>query len=244
MSEIYITEQLLRYLDGEMDQQEQGQWDERIKTDADLQDQLHHLKLAREAVQLAGTSARVKRIHESFISQVPVTVRPETKVTPMYSRRWMRVAAAITVLVVLSAGWWLSQTTNNAIFADHYVDFSVSNSRNQGGLSGIEQAYSAGQYQKVSDLAGKAAMNGTDSLLAGISLLKTGQYDQAAQWLTAMQLSEKFRDDASYYLAFAWLGKKEDQKALQLFEAIQQNPSHLYHSAVTNALLRKLRYRL
>lgn len=244
MSEIYITEQLLRYLDGEMDQGEHDEWAERIKADADLQDQLNHLNLAREAVQFAGTSARVKSIHESFVRQVSAPVKREAVVTPMYRRKWIRVAAAVTIFLLLTAGWWLSQTTNSSIFEDHYVDFSVSNSRSQGSLSAIEQAYSSGQFDKVPALTLQTPINERDSLLAGISFLKTGQFDRAIQWLTALQSSETFRDDAGYYLAFAWLGKKDDQKALQLFEAIHQNPQHLYHSAVNNDLLRKLRFRL
>lgn len=244
MSEIYITEQLIRFLDGEMDLQEQAQWDQRLKVDADLQDQLHHLKLAREAVQLAGISAKVKGIHEAFVRQAPEATPTAPIVTRMYTRSWMRVAAAVTILIMLSAGWWLSQTTNKSIFADHYVDFSVSNSRNQGSLSAIEQAYSGNEYDKVLALAGVPPIQGADSLLAGIALLKTNQFDQAVQWLTAMQSSAKFRDDATYYLAFAWLGKKEDKKALQILEAIHRDPAHLYHAAVTDALLRKIKYRL
>lgn len=244
MSEIYITEQLIRFLDGEMDQQEQAQWEQRLKVDAGLQDQLHHLKLAREAVQLAGISAKVKGIHEAFVRQAPEATPTAPVVTRMYTRSWMRVAAAVTILIMLSAGWWLSQTTNKSIFADHYVDFSVSNSRNQGSLSAIEQAYSGNEYDKVLALAGVARIQGADSLLTGIALLKTNQFDQAVQWLTAMQSSAKFRDDATYYLAFAWLGKKEDKKALQILEAIHRDPAHLYHAAVTDALLRKIKYRL
>ena len=244
MSEIYITEQLIRFLDGEMDQQEQAQWDQRLRVDADLQDQLHHLKLAREAVQLAGISAKVKGIHEAFVQQAPEAAETAPVVTRMYTRSWIRVAAAVTILIMLSAGWWLSQTSNKSIFADHYVDFSVSNSRNQGSLSAIEQAYSENEYDKVLALAGVAPIQGADSLLAGIALLKTNQFDQAVQWLTAMQASAKFRDDASYYLAFAWLGKNEDKKALQILEAIHRDPAHLYHAAVTDALLRKIKYRL
>lgn len=243
MSEIYITEQLIRFLDGEMDQEERDQWDQRLKADADLQDQLHHLKLARQAVQLAGISTKVKGIHEAFVRQVPEATQKAPVVTRMYTRSWMRVAAAIAIFIMLSAGWWLSQTTNNAIFADHYVDFSVSNSRNKGNLSAIEQAYSTNQYDKVLALAGEASMPGADSLLAGISMLKTRRFDKAVQWLTALQSSAKFHDDASYYLAFAWLGKKEDEKALEILEAIHRDPAHLYHSSVTDALLRKIKYR-
>lgn len=244
MSEIYTTEQLIRYLDGDMNLEEQSQWDQRIAADTDLRDQLHHLKLAKDAVQLAGTSAKVKRIHEAFVQQTPVTVRPATVVTPMYSRTWMRVAAAVTILILLSGGWWLSQTTNNAIFADHYVDFSVSNSRNQGSLSAIEQAYSGKQYDKVLELATTESIEGKDSLLTAIAYLQSKKYSEAIQWLTSMQSSQQFREDAEYYLAFAWLGKKDDKKALQILEAIHQNPAHLYHAAVSKGLLQKLKYRL
>jgi tetratricopeptide (TPR) repeat protein len=244
MSEIYTTEQLIRYLDGEMNDEEQSQWDQRIAADTDLRDQLHHLKLAMEAVQLAGTSAKVNRIHEAFVQQTPVTVQPAAVVTRMYSRTWMRVAAAVTILILLSAGWWLSQTTNNAIFADHFVDFSVSNSRNQGSLSAIEQAYSGKQYDKVLELATAGSIQGKDSLLTGIAYLQSKKYDEAIQWLTSMQSSQPFREDAEYYLAFAWLGKKDDKKAVQILESIHQNPAHLYHAAVSNGLLQKLKYRL
>jgi GR25 family glycosyltransferase involved in LPS biosynthesis len=244
MSEIYTTEQLIRYLDGEMNQEEQSQWDLRIAADTDLQDQLHHLKLAKEAVQLTGTSAKVKRIHEAFVQQAPVTEQPAAVVTRMYSRTWMRVAAAVTILILLSAGWWLSQTTNNAIVADHFVDFSVSNSRNQGSLSAIEQAYSGKQYDQVLELATAGSIQGKDSLLTGIAYLQSKKYGEAIQWLTSMQSSQPFREDAEYYLAFAWLGKKDDKKAVQILESIHQNPAHLYHAAVSNGLLQKLKYRL
>lgn len=243
MSEFDITEQLLRYLDGEMSQEERAAWELRLNADADLKDQLDHLQLAREAVQLVGSSLKVKHIHEAFVQQNPVSVQPKAMVTPMYNRRWMRVAVAVTIFVMLSAGWWLNQTTNNAIYDNHFVTFSVSNSRNQGGLSAIEEAYNTQQYGKVLQLAAGAPLQGTDSLLAGIAMIKTEQFDQAVQWLSAMQSSHTFGEDASYYLAFAWIGKKEDRKALQILEAIHRNERHLYHGAVNNDLLRKIKYR-
>lgn len=243
MSEFDITEQLVRYLDGEMTPEEQAKWKLQIAADATLREELDALRLAREAVQLAGTSHTVHRVHQEFVTARQEEVAPAPVVRSMGRQIIWRVAAAVAAMVMLTAGWWMSRTTDRAIYADHFVDFSVSASRDQGSKDQMGSSFREGNDKAVIALSGKGPLSGQDSLLTGIAYLHLGQYDPAISWLRPLSVSGAFAEDAMYYLAFAWLGKGEDAEALALLEKIHADPAHLYHAAVTSSLIRKVKFR-
>lgn len=241
MSEFDITEQLVRYLDGEMDEAEHAGWKARIAADPALGQQLRELQWAKEVIQLAATSQKVGKVHQEMTATVRADQPQPAPVRSMQSRTWMRVAAAITLLVMLTAGWWVSQTTDRTIYQDHMVDFSVSNSRGQASPDEITAAFNSKDFTKVVTLAGHVR-GADDSLLMGISLMKLSRYADAVQWLQPLRNGGALKDDADYYYAFAMLAKGDRTEALRVFESIERNADHLYHTLVTPTLLRKLRF--
>lgn len=241
MSELDITEQLVRYLDGDMPEAEHASWEARIAADPALGQELRELQWAREVIQLAGTSQKVGKVHQEMTASVGGRQSQPAPIHRMRTGTWMRVAAAITVLVMLTAGWWVLQTTDRAIYQDHMIDFAVSNSRNQGSQDEMKAAFNNKDFSKVVSLASQAR-KADDSLLTGISFLKLGQYTEAVQWLQPLRNEGSFKDDADYYYAFAMLAKGDRKEALRVLETIHGNADHIYHSQVTPALLRKLRF--
>lgn len=243
MSEFDITEQLVRYLDGEMTPEEQAKWKLQIAADATMREELDALRLAREAVQFAGTSDTVHRVHQEFVSARQEESVPAPVVRSMGRQTLWRAAAAVAALVMLTAGWWMNQTTDRAIYADHFVNFSVSASRDQVSKDQIGSSFREGNYKAVIELSGKGPLGAQDSLLTGIAYFQLKQFEPAVSWLRPLSVSGAFAEDATYYLAFALLGKGDDAEALALFEKIQADPSHLYHAAVTSSLIRKVKFR-
>lgn len=238
MSELYTTETLLRYLDGEMEGDELAAFENSLASNASLREELSQLKAAIGAVQLAGAESRVRQIHEEM------RMKPgKAKTVPMFPRYFMRVAAAAVLLLCLAAGWFYSISSADRISADHFVPYVPDASRSAGGSAAIEDAFRKGDHATVLGVAGNGTLRSGDSLLVALAFYNTGRYPEAEHWLRALQRSPQYHWDADYYLAFTCLMEHKRSESLDIFRKIHQDAGHLYHSSVTTMMLRKLGFR-
>ena len=87
-----------------------------------------------------------------------------------------------------------------------------------------------------------------DYFIAGNAYLQQNNSSEAikcflsVQEINKVQQTHLYEDDTEYYLAMSYLQHNETAKAFPLFEKINADKNHLYHSKVSGWFLRKLHW--
>ncbi|MDQ3278825.1 MAG: hypothetical protein M3Q06_10900 [Bacteroidota bacterium] len=238
---LHEDEQLLRYLDGEMEPEEQRRFETALAADGLLRQRMEALQLAIEGVQQVGTTLHVQRIHAEMrnVLQMPKKVSPVRRMV----RRSLSIAAGILLLTAAIGGWWLYHLTAKDLYSAHYIDYTVGISRGEGDSAALFPVhYRNGEYTRIVQASGTANLSPQDSLLTGLANLQIGQAAEAIRWFSALQKEGSiYHQDADYYLAMAYLQNNEPRKAETWLKQIKENPQHLYRNQVSSGLLWKVR---
>jgi hypothetical protein len=238
--DLHDDELLLRYLDGELSEEDRKQLSVEIETDKELQSRIEDLKITIEAIKHAGTALKIKAMHADMMKQVKAEEKNDSPVRKMI-RLTMAIAAS-AILVIVAIGIYTLQLSNSKIFDEHFLNYATSNSRgineNNSKLTGL---FREGKYQQVVENGKAAITTPMDQLLIAVSYLQLKQPSAAIPLLITLQPNERFSNDADYYLGMAYLENNQPGLALQEFKKIREDGSHPYHKQVNNALIRKVR---
>ncbi|MDB5253775.1 MAG: tetratricopeptide repeat protein [Flaviaesturariibacter sp.] len=230
-------EQLVRYLDGDLDEAEKKGVEEALGSDADLRATYERLQLTRDAIMIHGIReqvATVRKARGKDETYVPA------RVVPM--RRWARfalgVAASVLVVLLCVKGFQVYRLRPENVYAETMVHYNPDQSRSGGAANEPwEQAYLAGDYKGAIRLAPSAAATAKKQLLVSLAHLETGQTSEAISGLTPLLSDSVYGQDAQFYLGMAYLRSKQYDAALSMLSPIEKEPAHLYHHQVTRSLL-------
>lgn len=138
------------------------------------------------------------------------------------------VAACILLVVVGVIGYNFYKLSPNGVFNEHYEPYNLSTE------PGTPPA---------------TANNDTLILfLSGMSQLEKKNYSEAIPYYKkVIEANEKagtrrFKDEAEFYLALAYICEKDFDLALELLHKIHDDPHHLYQEKVTRKLLRQVKW--
>jgi hypothetical protein len=233
---------LLKYLDGEMDAKEKMEFEEQLQNDAELKLRLQNLQLAVTSVQQFGTAQRVKAIHKEMMQELR-PVQREAKVISMKKalQYTLTVAASILVIIVGINLFSSSGLTSEKLYNQAFVDYTVSGVRGNGTVNTIEKLYQDKDYKGLIKKSASQNLSQGDSLLVGLSYLKTDQLSEAIDWLKAISGQSRVKVDADFYLALAYLKNKNYGEALTRMEQIHSNPNHVYHDRFSDEYINKVK---
>jgi hypothetical protein len=242
MDEFLPDEDLLRYLDNEMETHEKQELERLIKERPLLAERLQNLQVAIEAVRQVGTVNQVAHIHQQMINEL--TLSQAISRRRRIARLSLSVAASLFILLILAGGWWVYQLSGEKVYNQYFISYSLAPARGGDSAGTIQKLYAANAFLKIDSLAqsGSSYSSG-DSLLIALSFLEIEKIATAIQWLQPLEQSAtSFRQDATYYLGMAYLKAKRYREALSRFEQIRSEPQHLYHGQVSSGFLRKLKF--
>lgn len=238
---LFDDDLLLRYLDDELPVMEKRALEERLRTDASLQEKLEKLQVAIQAVRQLGTTQQVAAIHAGMMKELkPVPAHVVSFRKPI--RITLAVAASLFVVFAGVRLYLSSQASPEKVYSDVFIDFNVSAARgSEENMSVIEKHYGEGNYTAVLSDVHLINMDPKDSLLLGLSYLKTSRTNQAVGILQRLAAStNEFQQDAEFYLSLAHLKIKNYDASLNLLKKIQATPTHLYHERVSDDTLQDL----
>lgn len=234
---------LIRYLDGELSDEERTELEGRLRTDTALQKRLTHLQIAVQAVKQLGITEKVRAVHAGMMKELKAS--PKAKVVSFGKtlRYTLAIAASVAVLLIGVKFYQAAQLSPDRLYNESFVDFNVSSSRGvEGRLSPIENLYGQKKYEAVLSAVRSLNGNAKDSLLIGLSYLQTNRPGQAIGFLQNLSSSANdYQPDAEFYLALSYLKNKAYGKAAPLMEKIRANPSHLYHEQLSDDVVAKVK---
>ncbi|MDP4147982.1 MAG: hypothetical protein Q8937_16540 [Bacteroidota bacterium] len=257
MSENFTNrESLLRYLDGELAEEQVMSLEKQLASDASLRQKLENLRLTRRSVQLYGLHQQVRAIHGEMMAEVGG--REQFHPVGRYRKivTWVSRAAAIVVVALgLSILYQYITVSADRLFRDNFHSFTLRGTRGRVGSThaaegtAIREAYVDGRMQDVTRLFGQLPHPAVgDYFLAGNAFLIQDRPADAircllaAQQLNSAQQTHLFEEDIEYYLAMSYLRNGQIAGALPIFEKIHDDPAHAYHDKAGSGFLRKLHW--
>jgi tetratricopeptide (TPR) repeat protein len=174
---------------------------------------------------------------------------PQTKVVPLYGRRWFLAAAASVALLIAAGTWYNTNVASDPqqLFEAYFEAFDSPGSGLTRGNEGVTakgaayDAYDNGRYAEAIPLFENILANNNDPIVLlclGNAQLKVGKIEQAENTFT--QLLTQHNDlitQAKWYLALTYLKEdKLDRSKAALWELAQSST----YGEKAQSLLKKL----
>lgn len=239
--------ELMRYVDGEMTDNEKEEFERRLSTDELLKQEFTNLQIAKEAVKQYGLKTKVAGIHSQMMKEMgekPVRRMSQTRRTFRYV---VAVAASIVLVIVLIEAYKFYTLSPEKLYAKNYTAYELTTTR--GGsdtASVIENAYRQKKYSEVIKLNANSVLSIKDVFLTGLAYLETKDYSRAVSSFQVVVAEVKdiksvLKDASEYYLALAYLQNRDYDQAIELMNSIHNNSSHLYKAKFSRKYINQVK---
>jgi hypothetical protein len=229
---------LINYFDRTLEEREMREVEELINTDLEVRKQWQYLQLAVEAVQYAALYDQVAAVRENFRTIQPVEVlQPAGKNNVrIMMRPFMRVAAAVLVLIVGTGAYKYFSVSATHLYENTFIAYNLSTTRGQATITDLEQAYRTKNWNGVIAAANQSSLTDNKALfLAAMAHLQLQHYAAANKLFeqvlhnNAQTGEDYFQDEAQFYLAMSNLADNHAVPAIALLQQIRADKNHLYH---------------
>lgn len=240
--------ELMRYIDGEMTENERADFEKRLAADQSLQMELNNLQVAKEAVAHYGLKEKVTGIHGDMMKelrrQAPVKTISNVRRIIRYT---IAAAASVLLIFILIEGYKFYTLSPEKLYAANYTSYELTTTRNGAdSASAIENAYREKNYADVIKLNASSVLSIKDIFLTGMAYLETKDYSRATSSFQVVitDLKENktvLKDAAEYYLALAYLQNRDYDQAIELMTSIHNDPSHLYKAKFSRKYINRVK---
>lgn len=244
------SEQLMRYIDGEMSDTERREFEKILTDDASLQQEMENMQLAKAAVVSYGLKEKVSGIHQQMVNEF----KSEAPLKPVSNlRRIIRnsvaVAASVLLIFVGIEGYDFYRLTPDKLFAENYSPYELTTTRggNDTSESKIEKAYREKNYAEVIKINANSVLSVKDIFLTAMSYVGTDDMPRAISNFQVVLADIKddknsvLKDATEYYLALAYLKNRDYDLAIELMNAIHSNSSHLYKDKFSSKYINRVK---
>jgi tetratricopeptide (TPR) repeat protein len=241
-------EKLVRFLDGELTEEEKRSVEQELATDKLLQEQYENLLITKESIRQYGLQQKVSFLHEQMMKEMKAPVR---KINPV--RRIARLSVAIAAgIILLIGGLWtynfLTLSSDKVVNSKYhaYVLPEVRDGDNTD--TPAEKAYQQKNYKEVLRIhdAGEDK-SAKGQFLCGVAAMELKDDGKAiACFNDVIALNNKstqpvLNDEAEYYLSLSYIRSGDYDYSLKLLEKIKEDAGHKYNAVVSKKLIRQVR---
>lgn len=247
-------EQLVQYLDGDLNDYDRQQLTEKMRVDASLREKLDFIKDVDRVIgdnELSSFEECLNDVENSFFNRQTLE---EPKPAYKFKRTYIMRAAAVAAIVVATAlTFILIQDrliySHDKIFASYYekmpVDFATrSNEIFKDDFTDAIKYYNQNNYKEAiihfEKVLKKDPTNNAAKLFLGICYTETKQYKNAAgQFHTIIQQKDPiFEEHASWYLSLCYIKTDNPKLAKNILHNLVN--THSFYTAKASELLKQL----
>lgn len=213
-------ENMERYLQGNLNPEERGDFEKSLQKDPDMRYKLEELRTILVGVETASLKDKLEEYHlEMGVSESRENIKPISPGTKNTKLLWYSIAASI--IVILGVLWILGQkTTPEKLFASHFVadpglPTTMGTTTDYNFYDGMVN-YKRKEYDKaIEKWDAIEPKNDTLNYFLGVAYLVEGSEKLAVHYLerVASVSSSVFLDDSNYYLGLAFLKENNNDKA-------------------------------
>ena len=236
----YTYSDIDAYLNGELTAEEQQQFEQELRSNTQLQEQVNAYRLLNSTVgkhqQAEQTLPQLKQILDPLTHQY--FKKEKAKVFTMKRTMYMLAAAASIVLILLVA---LPGTSPDDYSFDDMPGAIVRGTETD--KAKAAQLFNNKQYTEAAkafqQLKTTSAADASVDFYLGISLLKTEQYAEALPLFeTLANGTSVYAEDANFFAALSAYHLKQNDKARQYAEKVKEGSRYWKN---TKAILKKLK---
>lgn len=222
-----VIEALEAYTEGRMSGAERDAFEQRLRTDTDLAEQLTCYRETRKAIEQHHADEHVRALLQ----------RTEANAEHAMSG-WRKWAAAAAVIIALGAAWWLVvRPPGLPALADEFdvreSPLPVFMSAEQDPhvtLDEAMQAYGAGDYATAIQKLALLPPSDTALFFTGIAQQRLGHDAGTALRAVAQQADSRYRDKAAYHLLLGALRADDRTLAQRLWKEQMAATGHPYRA--------------
>ena len=231
-------ERIERYLLDKMDDAEKQSFEEDLKNDAEMRQELDNMEQIFRGIEIASLKSVLEEIHEE---QQEGSGTSSTS----SSTRWIfGIAAGIAVLI---AGVWffMSQDASpEALYADYYIQDHGLPSR-MGVANNVEfeeamVSYKRGNYMEAlpvfESLLRDEPENDTLHYYIASTYMAQGDIDSALEGFDKVDEVDWLKERSQWYIALAYLKKGDVDEARNMLDTIAADQNHPYSSKAKELL--------
>jgi tetratricopeptide (TPR) repeat protein len=248
-----MPELLVQYLDGSLQGMEKESIDQQLAADAALQQQFDSLLLTREAIRYYGLKEKVKDLHETMMEEMREPVKHLQTKPASSGRRMFRYAASIAASILLLVGGYFVYNfvtlSSDNVYSANYQKYELTTNRD--GVApetATEKAYRADNYKEVVRIStAKEDTTQKGIFLSGLAAMELNDNTKAITCFSEVLDTNKkvtvksLNDEAEYYLSLSYIRNKDYDYALDIMQAIKDDPAHVYHEKITSKLIRQVK---
>jgi tetratricopeptide (TPR) repeat protein len=238
-----------KYLTGELDSLTSARFEEELRINPKLQQELELHKAVDEALadtEVMELRMQMEEIHKQLAPSIYETPKPQV-------RRMTRVAVAASFAVLLgfSAVMLFQLNSSQKLFDKFYQPYELT-STNRSGNSATDQTlrYALEKYQNkeynqavvlFEKVLEKDPNQMATQLYSGISYFEIAEYQKAGKSFSKVieHNNNLYIEQAKWYLGFCYLKTDEKDKAIKQFTEIAKSDS--YYNEKAKSILKKLR---
>jgi predicted Zn-dependent protease len=229
------NDQVLRYIRGEMESQEQSDFEFQLAQNPDLYSEYRYHQNVRQATALNFQREKKKMLEDLEAKEKHQKKRSKVFI---YSGVSTSLAAAVVLLAIVFTG-----NNNPKRLADQhfkpfpdYVTERYRGPRNNGAQKSDEdvlnkgmKAYRASSYEKAATFLKQAIEQNQQKALSqfylGNALIASGKPDKAIDHLKGLKpkLNRDYRQQQQWYLALAYIKSGQAEKAKPLLDKLQDH---------------------
>ena len=250
-----VIEQLVRYMDGELNADENAAVEKLLLQDAALKERFENLLAAKAAIRSKGLQQRVMALHQQYYATIRTDENNETQtakiIKPSFGNTLKFVLRIAAVFIFIVAGYTVYQysTTSNAnVFADNFINYQLPVSRGENKETKIDSLYQSANYNALLQ-AFESSKDKTqkDYFLAALAYLETGNSNASIntfknlQQINSAATEKYFVQETEYYLALAYIKAGNIDEAEKQLSTIKANKQHLFYQKANEISSTKLR---
>jgi hypothetical protein len=230
-------ELLIRYMDGELTEEERTSAERMLQENASLHERYENLVAAKESIRSKGLKEKVQALHQQFYQQNEAKETAKVIRPSSFGKTFMRIAAVLILVVAGYFAYEYTTTNNENVYAENFVSYQLPVTRGDQNANEIEHLYNEKDYDAVIDAVNrKPQKTQEDFFLKGQSYL---QKNNAIAAIAAFKVIEElnftskekyFEQETDYYLLLAYLKANEIDAARDKLKRITSDKHHIYYN--------------
>lgn len=242
----YNSEQILKWLDGEMTGEEKTSFEQALASNPQLKAEVESLQMAKNAIRSYGLKENVAAIHSEMMQEMQAPIRMISNRRRII-RYTISVAASILLIFIGITAYNFFSLSADKLYNQQFQSYELSTVRGTESFTPIEKLYQQKDYKAVTQAEKQLQSKTTEeNFLTGMSYMELNDLNSAIpEFETVINdrtTSEtSYRERAEYYLALAYLKAKNYKKAIEQMESIRNDPHHIYHDKFSNSFIRKVK---
>jgi tetratricopeptide (TPR) repeat protein len=228
-----LLETIERYHNHTMPQVERQAFEQRIENDAEFKTLVNDIQTFLFGIEQQALEEKLEEFHE----EMPIRMDTEQKASKARQFLFMKIAAAVVILIAVGSFWFLSGSSNERLYDNYFkpdpgLPTTMSSTDNYVFFDAMVD-YKQGDYKKAISkweaLQQKEPLNDTINYFIGVANLAENNTDRAISFLnkTASKQESVFNTDANYYLGLAYLKKNDRETAIKFLKNSNTDQSKL-----------------